>query len=156
ARRRPHPARADRPPRRRVAVNPDEAALARQALSSAEGCARRLMRSQTNLAGQFPLAPASVTALSPEVEDDLDAFLKRYEQLVNAIQDELFKAVAIVGGEDLRSLSRREVAELMDRLGALPSAEGFRVLVAIRNRIAHSYPFDPERQAANLNAAYDT
>ena len=39
--------------------------------------------------------------------------------------------------------------------GALPSAASFRLLVAIRNRIAHSYPDDPERQAGNLNAAYE-
>jgi hypothetical protein len=43
-----------------------------------------------------------VTALPPDVEDDLDAFLKRYEQLINAIQDELFKIVAIVGGASVR------------------------------------------------------
>jgi hypothetical protein len=43
----------------------------------------------------------------------------------------------------------------MDRLGALPSAPGFRVLVAIQNRIARLYPDHPERQAANLNAAYE-
>jgi len=135
-------------------VNPEEAALARQALRSAEGCARRLARSQGKLAAQFPLSPARLTALPPDLEDDLDAFLKRYEQLVNTIQDELFKVVAIVGGEDVRGLARREVAELMDRLGALPSAASFRLLVAIRNRIAHSYPDDPERQAGNLNAAY--
>jgi len=136
-------------------VSPEEAALARQALRSAEGCARRLARSQGRLAEQFPLSAARLTALPPDVEDDLDAFLKRYEQLVNTIQDELFKVVAIVGGEDVRGLARREVAELMDRLGALPSAASFRLLVAIRNRIAHSYPDDPERQAGNLNAAYE-
>ena len=136
-------------------MSPEEAALARQALRSAEGCARRLARSQGKLAAQFPLSPARLTALPPDVEDDLDAFLKRYEQLVNTIQDELFKVVAIVGGEDVRGLARREVAELMDRLGALPSAASFRLLVAIRNRIAHSYPDDPERQAGNLNAAYE-
>lgn len=136
-------------------MSPEEAALARQALRSAEGCARRLARSQGKLAAQFPLSPARLTALPPDVEDDLDAFLKRYEQLVNTIQDELFRVVAIVGGEDVRGLARREVAELMDRLGALPSAANFRVLVAIRNRIAHSYPDDPERQAGNLNAAYE-
>ena len=133
----------------------EETALARQALRSAEGCARRLARSQGKLAAQFPLSPARVTALPPDVEDDLDAFLKRYEQLVNTIQDELFKAVAIVGGEDVRGLARREVTELMDRLGALPAAASFRLLVATRNRIAHSYPDDPERQAGNLNAAYE-
>lgn len=136
-------------------MSPEEAALARQALRSAEGCARRLARSQGKLAAQFPLSPARVTALPPDLEDDLDAFLKRYEQLVNTIQDELFKVVAIVGGEDVRGLARREVAELMDRLGALPAAASFRLLVAIRNRIAHSYPDDPERQAGNLNAAYE-
>ena len=136
-------------------MSPEEAALARQALRSAEGCAQRLARSQGKLAAQFPLSPARVTKLPPDVEDDLDAFLKRYEQLVNTIQDELFKVVAIVGGEDVRGLARREMAELMDRLGALPSAASFRLLVAIRNRIAHSYPDDPERQAGNLNAAYE-
>jgi uridylate kinase len=136
-------------------VSPEEVALARQALRSAEGCARRLARSHGKLSGQFLLSAARVTALPPDVEDDLDAFLKRYEQLINAIQDELFKVVAIGGGEDVRGLARREVAELMARLGALLSAESFR-LVAIRNRIAHSYPDDPGRQATNLNAAYET
>ncbi len=136
-------------------MNAEEAALARQALRAAEGCARRLARSQRKLATHFPLSSATVRALPLDVEDDLDAFLKRYEQLVNAIQDELFKVVAIVGGEDIRGLARREAAELMHRLGALPSAAGFRVLVAIRNRIAHLYPDDPDRQAGNLNAAYD-
>jgi len=137
-------------------VNAEEAALARQALRAAEGCARRLARSRATLAPRFPLSPATLGALPPDVEDDLDAFLKRYEQLVTAIQDQLFRAVAIVGGEDIRSLSRREVAELMHRLDALPSAAGFRELVAVRNRIAHIYPDDPERQTRNLNAAFET
>ena len=136
-------------------MNAEEAELARQTLRAAEGCAGRLARSQQKLAAHFPLSSAMVKALPPDVEDDLDAFLKRYEQLVNAIQDELVKAVAIVGDEDIRGLARREVAELMDRLGALPSATGFRALVAIRTRIAHLYPDDPDRQAGNLNAAYE-
>lgn len=136
-------------------MNPEEAALALQAIRAAEGCARRLARSREKLRPRFPLSAAAVGALSPDVEDDLDAFLKRYEQLVNTIQDELFRVVAIAGGEDIRSLARREVAELMARLGALPSATGFRLLVTIRDRIAHVYPDDPERQATNLNAAFE-
>jgi len=61
----------------------------------------------------------------------------------------------VLGGEDIRPLSRREVSELMARRGVLSSAERFRALVAIRNRIAHVYPDDPDRQARNLNEAYD-
>lgn len=132
----------------------EEASLARQVLLVTVSCARRLERSHKKLAGGFPLTSLTVTLLTPDVEDDIDAFLKRFEQLVNAIQDEVFKAIAVLGGEDMRGLSRREVAELMERLGAVPSAATFRTLVAIRNRIAHVYPNDPERQATNLNEAY--
>jgi hypothetical protein len=35
----------------------------------------------------------------------------------------------------------------MQRLGALPSAESFRLLITIRNRIARSYPDDSELQS---------
>jgi uncharacterized protein YutE (UPF0331/DUF86 family) len=135
-------------------VSTEEARLARQALVATAGCARRLQRSQKKLASRFPLAPAELRALPPDAEDDLDAFFKRFEQLVSTIQDEVFKAVVVLGGEDARSLSRREIAELMERLGALPSAATFRTLVAIRNRIAHVYPDDPDRQTRNLNEAY--
>jgi uncharacterized protein YutE (UPF0331/DUF86 family) len=132
----------------------DEARLARQALLAAGGCARRLERSRQKLAGYFPIGAATIAMLSPDAEDDLDAFLKRFEQLVNILQDDLFKAVAVLGGEDIRGLARREIAELMERLGVIPSAGSFRVLVAIRNRVAHVYPDDPERQARNVNEAY--
>ena len=135
-------------------MSAEEMGLARQVLLVTESCARRLDRSHKKLAQRFPLTPATVTALAPEVEDDIDAFLKRFEQLVNVIQNEVCKAIAVIGGEDIRGLSRREVVELMERLGALPSAGTFRTLVAIRNRIAHVYPEDPERQARNLNEAY--
>ena len=37
----------------------------------------------------------------------------------------------------------------------IPSAEEFRNFVSIRNRLAHLYPEEPDRQAANLNAAYE-
>lgn len=132
----------------------DEASLAWQALLAAAGCARRLERPQKKLAQRFPMNAATIAALPPETEDDLDAFLKRFEQLVNTLQDEIFKAIAVLGGEDIHGLARREIAELMERLGALPSAATFRTLVAIRNRVAHVYPDDPARQAANLNEAY--
>lgn len=135
-------------------MSTDEARLAQQALVATGGCARRLQRSQKKLASRFPLAPSELGTLPPDAEDDLDAFLRRFEQLVGTIQDEVFKAIAVLGGEDVRSLSRREVAELMERLGALPSAAMFRTFVAIRNRIAHVYPDDPDRQARNLNEAY--
>lgn len=135
-------------------MSPEDAALVAQALRAAVGCSRRLQRSQRQLAAIFPLSPRALEAMDAETEDDLDAFLKRFEQLVTITQDELFKGIAVLGGEDIRGLARREVSELMERLGALPSAARFRALVAIRNRIAHVYPDALDRQARNVNEAY--
>ena len=56
--------------------------------------------------------------------------------------------------QKVEQMLRREIAELMERLGALPSAATFRSLVAMRNRLTHTYPDEPERQARNLNEAF--
>ena len=50
---------------------------------------------------------------------------KRFEQLVLTLQDQVFVGLAIQEGEDPRELSRRDLAELMERLQAIPSASEF-------------------------------
>jgi hypothetical protein len=120
-----------------------------------ERCAARLRRSVGRLDRFFPVTVDQLPNLTAEQQDDIDAFLKRFEQLVLALQDQVFTGLAIREGEDPRAMSRRDVTELMERLGALGSASQFRDFVAVRNRLAHLYPDDPARQAANLNAAYE-
>ncbi|MGH6943618.1 MAG: hypothetical protein ACREH6_05290 [Geminicoccaceae bacterium] len=92
--------------------------------------------------------------MTAENEEAIDAFLKRFEQLVATVQDQVFKGIAIAEGEDLRAMSRRDVTERMEQLGVIPSAASFREIVVTRNRLAHVYPDDPARQAAILNAAF--
>ncbi|MGH6896374.1 MAG: hypothetical protein ACREJ5_07490 [Geminicoccaceae bacterium] len=115
----------------------------------------RLNRSLARLDTFFPIEANRLQKLAHEKQDDIDAFLKRFEQLVLTLQDQVFIGLAIREGEDPREMSRRDVAELMERLGAVPSARQFRDFVAVRKRLAHLYPEDPARQAANLNAAYE-
>jgi hypothetical protein len=115
----------------------------------------RLERSIARLQGLFPLDPAHLQSLAAQDQDDIDAFLKRFEQLVLSLQDQVFVGVAILEAENLHELSRRDVTELMERLGAIPSAKEFRNLAAILNRLAHLYPEDPTRQAKNLNDAFE-
>ena len=102
----------------------------------------------------FPLSPASLPEPDDADQQAVDAFLKRFEQLVSAIQDTLFRGLAVLEGESLAGWSGRDVAELMERLGALSSSRRFGEIAVVHNRLAHLYPTDPERQAANLNAAY--
>ena len=132
-----------------------EPALLRRGRAASERCAARLERSLRRLRTLLPIDPADLPALADRQQDDIDAFLKRFEQLVLTLQDQVFVGLAIQEGEDPRELSRRDVTELMERLRAIPSAVDFRALVVIRNRLAHLYPEQPERQAANLNAAYE-
>jgi hypothetical protein len=132
-----------------------EPALLRRGLIATERCAARLRRSLARLQALFPIDAARLQTLDPRRQDDIDAFLKRFEQLVLSLQDQVFVGLAIREGEDPRELSRRDLAELMERLRAIPSAAEFREFVGIRNRLAHLYPEEPDRQAANLNAAYE-
>lgn len=131
-----------------------ERSLLSPALRAMAGCVRRLEASQAKLAPLFPLDADRLEALDPTAEEAMDAFLKRFEQLVTTIQDQLFRAIALVESEDLTGMSRRDVTERMEGLGAIPSASQFRDLVVLRNRLSHLYPDDPGRQVAILNAAY--
>lgn len=117
-------------------------------------CANRLQHSHSKLSGLFPLEPGRLDQLPSEDQEAIDALLKRFEQLVATMQDQVFKGIAIAGTEDIRTMTRRDVTELMERIGAIPSAEAFRACAILRNRLAHLYPDDPDRQAANLNAAF--
>lgn len=83
-----------------------------------------------------------------------DAFLKRFENLVNHLQDQLWRRVAVEEGlRDPDRMSRRDLADLMEKLGLLPSADAFLDVVRTRNRLSHVYPPDPGRQARRLNDA---
>ena len=132
-----------------------EPALLRRGLVATERCAARLQRSLSRLEALFPIDAAGLQSLEPRRQDDIDAFLKRFEQLVLTLQDQVFIGLAIREGEEPRELSRRDLAELMERLGAIPSADQFRSFIGIRNRLDHLYPEEPDRQAANLNAAFE-
>ena len=85
----------------------------------------------------------------------MDALIKRFEQLQNGLQDQLFRSLALAEGEDLRDRSRRDLAELMERLGVIESAQAWSELAVLRNRLAHAYPNDKRRQVRVLNETYE-
>ena len=66
-----------------------------------------------------------------------DAFLKRSESLVSQLQDQAWPRAAAFGSEDPVPMSRRDVMELMDKLRILDSADAFRDLAELRNRLSY-------------------
>lgn len=91
-------------------------------------------------------------------DDDLellDAYLFRYGSLVSSIQDGLFKTIAEIEMEPFNKLSNRDKTNLMERLGALPSAQAFSSLAIIRNKLMHEYPDDIDKHAERINSIID-
>ena len=85
--------------------------------------------------------------LTPERQDDIDAFPKRFRTRRSS-------ALPFAKERIRARCCGATSPSLMERLGTLPSATQFRDFVAVRNRLAHLYPEDP-RQAMNLNATYE-
>jgi hypothetical protein len=106
------------------------------------------------LAPYLPFDAERVEAVEADNSLLTDAFLKRFENLVNHLQDQLWRQVAVEQGfRNPADMSRRDLADLMEKLDLLASADDFAEVVRTRNRLSHLYPGDPARQATRLNQA---
>ena len=88
-------------------------------------------------------------------EERLDAFLYRLSSLATSVQDQVGRTLLLVEEEDLSTASRRDQRLLLERLGAMDEALQFGVVAELRNRLAHSYPDDPEKQVEVLTMVKD-
>jgi hypothetical protein len=100
------------------------------------------------------MSPDRLDEVTDADEERLDALLFRFSSAFSMVQDHLFKSIAIVEGEDISSSSRRDVANLMEKLGAIPSSGDITALSALRNKVSHVYPDHPEKQAEILNGIH--
>lgn len=116
---------------------------------------RRLAYSVTSVAGLFPVDPDRLYRIGDAEEEKIDALLFRFSSAFSMIQDHLFKSIAIVEGEDIAESSRRDVANLMEKLGAIRSSREITTLSALRNKVAHIYPDHPDKQAEILNGIHE-
>ncbi|GAA0599426.1 hypothetical protein GCM10009416_41910 [Craurococcus roseus] len=131
---------------------------ARDDLSVSLGAAKRLADKLLDVLGDLaPYLPFDADRVeAAEAANSLltDAFPKRFENLVNHLQDRLWRRVAVEQGfRDPALMSRRDLADLMEKFGLLESADAFAEMVKTRNRLLHMYPNDPARQATRLNQA---
>jgi hypothetical protein len=123
------------------------------ALDGAGRIAGRLRRSVAGLAPRVPFDGAAVAGMDEATQDATDAFLKRFESLVAQLQDQVWRHALIALDENPEGLSRRDLAERMEKLGLLASAPEFGQAAFLRNRLSHTYPGEPERLARRLNEA---
>lgn len=122
--------------------------------SSFSACAGRmssLVYSINKTRDLFPVTLESLKLLTEDHKESVDAFVFRYSQCVSMMQDQIFKGIALAEQEDLTGKSNRDKTLLMEKLGAIKSAEEFGTAAVLRNKFAHHYPEESREQLAKLN-----
>lgn len=98
-----------------------------------------------------PLVLDKLALLSDDEMEVIDAYLFRYGSLVSNIQDAIFKSIGEVEQEPVSTMSNRDKSNLMERLGALPSADEFSSIAVIRNKLMHDYPEEMQKHLDRIN-----
>jgi len=99
----------------------------------------------------FPLNISSLQLITDEQEESIDALILRYSQCVTMIQEQIFKGIAYLEQEDISDKSNRDKALLMEKLGAIRSAEDFGTAALLRNKFSHHYPEVTQSRIDRLN-----
>jgi hypothetical protein len=96
-----------------------------------------------------------LTALSDDDMEVIDAYLFRYGSLISNIQDSVFKSIGDMEEEPVSTMSNRDKTNLMERIGALPSADKFSNLAILRNKLMHDYPEEMQKHLERINFITD-
>ena len=126
--------------------------------SSVEACRQRIEKLRYSInknASLFPITLAQLAVLSDEQEESIDALILRYSQCVTMIQEQLFRGIAYLEQEDVSDRSNRDKTLLMEKLGAIKSAEAFGTAAMLRNKFSHHYPEETAARIERLNLIVD-
>jgi hypothetical protein len=105
------------------------------------------------LVADYVVTPREYAGFGKEKLFAVDALFHRYMSLVSVMPDRLFRAIAVVEQEEVDRVSRRDLTELMAKLGALSDAARFSESAIARNIIAHTYLSHVDDRAERLNEA---
>lgn len=115
-----------------------------------------LRHALTSLETELPLSGDRLAKLNDEAIQDLDQFVLRFGKLQDAIGARLLPAILDYLQEPFEDRPMLDKLNRLEKLGYLESAEQWQQLRAIRNRFAHDYPDDHDKNAALLNLAIDS
>lgn len=107
-----------------------------------------------SLAACLPLAPERFGHLNDGEVQDLDQFIYRFSKLQDAMDGRFFTASCCKHGKN--PTEDRPLLDQLDRLepmGFIRSAESWQQIRTTRNRFAHEYPDDWDKNAALINRA---
>lgn len=95
--------------------------------------------------------PEDAVAVGREQRKDLDQAAYRFMKLQDSLGEKVLPGLLVATLEPLPpDATFAEKLQRLERLGAVPSVDGWRALREVRNSLAHDYPENPALQAAAL------
>ena len=104
----------------------------------------------------WPLTDTTYINLTDEQVQDVDQFILRYTKLQDAMGSRLFPAILSYLSEPFEDRPMLDKLNRLEKLGFIDSVEKWQTVRNIRNKFAHDYPDDPDKNAAHLNFALES
>lgn len=122
-------------------------------------CARNayhLLRAYKLLQPILPMTGAQFDRLTDEQIATIDQFVLRFTKLQDAMGGRLFPAILAYLQEPYETQPMLDKLNRLEKLGYLQQADVWQDLRNIRNKFAHDYPDDSDKNAALINLATES
>lgn len=104
----------------------------------------------------WPFTADKYGALTDEQVQDMDQFILRFTKLQDTMGERFLPAILQYLQEPYDTRPMLDKLNRLEKLGFIESVEKWQQIRSIRNRFAHDYPDDPEKNAAHINLAFET
>ena len=98
----------------------------------------------------------NINLLTDEQVQDIDQFILRYTKLQDTMGTRLFTSILNYLYEPVDNRPMLYVLHRLEKLGLIDSIVMWQEVLLVRNRFAHDYANDPEKNAAQLNIAFES
>lgn len=132
-----------------------EIVVLREHLATCDRLASRLAAVRGKIERLMPLSAERMAALGSDDDILTLAFLKTFEQFEDTLGRTLKTIAMLMQLGKSERLAPRDVALRAVALGIFEDAKPWADAVRVRNELAHEYPLRPDKQAAQINAAWD-
>ncbi|MBF60317.1 MAG: hypothetical protein CME80_21785 [Halomonas sp.] len=110
----------------------------------------------SSLQASLPITGERLTRLSDAEIQSLDQFVLRFGKLQDAIGTRLLPSVLLYLQEPYEDRPMLDKLHRLEKLGYIENSEQWQTLRILRNRFAHEYPDDPDKNAAILMLAIES
>lgn len=132
-----------------------EVLILREHLAVVARLCERMTWVRDEIGGLMPMTAERLRSLGTKDDVSVLAFLKTYEQFEEALGRTLKTIAMMMRFGERERLQPRDVAYRAVALGIFDDGKRWADAVRVRNELAHEYPLQPEKQAHQVNAAWE-